>query len=156
MKLLIRQRVFSWTDSYDVYDENENPKYFVKAEFFSLTHQLHVYDRNQAEIGVVRQQLFQFLPQFVVERNGQIIGKIQKKLTFFKPEYRVDFMGWQVEGDFWGWNYNVYQGNSKIMNITKELFHWGDTYVIEFADPADEVMGLLLVIAIDAANCSQD
>ena len=44
MRLLIKQRVFSWTDSYDVYDENENPKYFVKAEFFSLGHQLHVYD----------------------------------------------------------------------------------------------------------------
>ena len=32
MRLLIKQRVFSWTDSYDVYDENENAKYFVKAE----------------------------------------------------------------------------------------------------------------------------
>ncbi len=26
MRLLIKQRVFSWTDSYDVYDENENAK----------------------------------------------------------------------------------------------------------------------------------
>lgn len=34
MKLLIKQRVFSWTDTYDVYDEDGNPKYFVKAEFF--------------------------------------------------------------------------------------------------------------------------
>lgn len=33
MRLLIKQRVFSWTDSYDVYDENENPKYFVKRSF---------------------------------------------------------------------------------------------------------------------------
>ena len=23
MKLLIKQRVFSWTDTYDIYDENE-------------------------------------------------------------------------------------------------------------------------------------
>ena len=49
MRLLIKQRVFSWTDSYDVYDENENAKYFVKAEFFSLGHQLHIYDRNDRE-----------------------------------------------------------------------------------------------------------
>ena len=27
MKLLVKQRVFSWTDSYDVYDENEYLKY---------------------------------------------------------------------------------------------------------------------------------
>ena len=57
MRLLIKQRVFSWTDSYDVYDENENPKYFIKAEFFSLGHQLHVYDRNNHELGVIRQRL---------------------------------------------------------------------------------------------------
>ena len=37
--------------------------------------------------------------------------------------------------------------------ISKELLHWGDTYVIDFTNPADELMGLLLVIAIDAANC---
>lgn len=40
------------------------------------------------------------------------------------------------------------------MTITKELFHWGDTYVIDFQNPEDEIPGLLLVIAIDAANCS--
>ena len=31
MKLLMKQRVFSWTDTYDVYDEAGNKKYFVKA-----------------------------------------------------------------------------------------------------------------------------
>ena len=35
MRLLIKQRVFSWTDAYDVYDENENAKYFVKAIYLS-------------------------------------------------------------------------------------------------------------------------
>lgn len=29
MRLLIKQRVFSWTDSYDVYDENGNVKYIL-------------------------------------------------------------------------------------------------------------------------------
>ena len=44
MKLLIKQRVFSWTDTYDVYDESGNVKYFVKAEFLSIGHRIHVYD----------------------------------------------------------------------------------------------------------------
>ena len=29
MKLLFRQRAFSWFDSYDIYDENENTVYVV-------------------------------------------------------------------------------------------------------------------------------
>ena len=31
MKLLFRQRAFSWFDSYDIYDENENTVYVVKG-----------------------------------------------------------------------------------------------------------------------------
>ena len=34
MQLLIKQRVFSWSDTYDIYDEQGNQKYFVKNEFF--------------------------------------------------------------------------------------------------------------------------
>ena len=57
MQLLIKQRVFSWTDTYDVYDEKEEPKYFVKAEFFALGHQIHVYDKSGREVGMVKQRL---------------------------------------------------------------------------------------------------
>ena len=32
MKLLFRQRAFSWFDSYDIYDENENTVYVVKGQ----------------------------------------------------------------------------------------------------------------------------
>lgn len=156
MRLLIKQRVFSWTDSYDVYDEDGNAKYFVKAEFFALGHQLHVYDQNNHEIGVIRQKILTFLPAFEIEIGGRSIGMIQKQFAFFKPKYEIDYNGWRVEGDFLGWEYDVYSGCSAVIHISKELFQWGDTYVIDFGDPADELDGLLLVIAIDAANCSQD
>ena len=44
MQLLIKQRVFFWSDTYDIYDENGNQKYFIKNEPISLGHRLHVYD----------------------------------------------------------------------------------------------------------------
>ena len=43
MKLLIKQRVFSWTDTYDIYDEDGNVRYFVKGDFFSIGHRLRVF-----------------------------------------------------------------------------------------------------------------
>lgn len=157
MRLLIKQRVFSWTDTYDVFDENENPKYFVKSQFLSLGHNIHVYGSAwNTEVGAVHQKLFSFLPQFEIEINGNIVGTIQKKFTMFRPKYEIDCNGWRVEGDFLGWNYEVMSGCSAIMHVTKEPFHWGDTYVIDFQNPEDELMGLLLVIAIDAANCSNN
>lgn len=153
MKLLIKQRVFSWTDTYDVYDEQGKAKYFVKAEFFSLGHKIHVY-RNHKEIGMIQQKLLTMMPKFEVEIQGKRVGLIEKRFTFFKPKYEIDYNGWRVEGDFLGWEYDVMSGCSAVMHISKEILHWGDTYVIDFQNPEDEIMGLLLVIAIDAANCS--
>lgn len=42
-----------------------------------------------------------------------------------------------------------------IIHISKQLLSWGAVYVIDINDPADELDGLMLVIAIDAANCTQ-
>ena len=153
MKLLIKQRVFSWGDTYDIYDENGNVKYVVKAEIFALGHQLHVYDANGFEIGQIKQKLLTFLPRFEIEMNGRTVGTISKQFTLFRPKYEIDFNGWRVEGDFLGWDYDVYEGCCSVIHISKELFHWGDTYVIDFNNPQDEIMGMMLVVAIDAANC---
>lgn len=156
MRLLIKQRVFSWTDTYDVFDEYENPKYFVKAELFSWGHRIHVFDSNTGnELGSIRQQVFSFLPRFHLEIEGTDAGTVQRQLSFLRPRYDIDVNGWRVEGDFLAWNYEVYDGSSPVMQITKEPFHWGDTYFIDISNPKDELMGLLLVIAIDAANCSK-
>ena len=128
----------------------------MKAEFFSLGHQLHVSDAGGNEIGVIRQRLFSFLPAFDIEIGGVVRGSIQKQFALFRPKYEVDCMGWRVEGDFLGWDYDVYSGCSPVIHISKKLFQWGDTYVIDIANPEDELMGMLLVIAIDAANCTQN
>lgn len=156
MRLLIKQRVFSWTDTYDVYDEAGNPKYFVRAQLLALGHQIHVYDRFDNEIGMVKQRLFTFLPAFDIEIGGRSFGSIQKQFSFFKPKYELEYNGWRCEGDFMSWNYDVYSGCSAVVHISKQLLHWGDTYVIDILNPQDEIMALMLAIAIDAANCTQN
>ena len=155
MKLLIKQRVFSWSDTYDVCDENGETKYFVKAELISLGHQLHVYDRFDHEIGMVKQRLLMLRPAFDIESGGRQAGSVQKRFTLFKPKYDLDYNGWRCEGDFMAWDYDIYAGCSVAGHISKEWLHWGDTYVIDIVDPQDEIMALMLVLAIDAANCTQ-
>lgn len=94
MKLLIKQRVFSWGDKYDIYDEQGNVKYFVKGEIFSFGHQLHVYDMYDNEIGSVHEKIFSFPKKFEIVMNGATRGIITKQFTFFFQKYDVDFNGW--------------------------------------------------------------
>jgi len=154
MELYIRQRVFSWTDSYDVYDTDGTPRYEVKAEFLSLTHKIHVYDKHTGtEVGAIRQRLFSLLPTFEIVIGDQVLGVIRKKFTFLRQCYEVDYRGWDVEGNFLGWDYRVTKNGTEVMSISKEIFHWTDAYVLRYRDYASEIPGLLLVLAIDAANC---
>lgn len=156
MQLCIKQRVFSWTDSYDVYDENGVAKYFVRAELLALGHQIHVYEKQTGrEVGSIHQRLLTLLPVFDIIVNGQAQGSVAKKLSLFTPRYEVDFRGWHVEGDLFGWDYSVYQANMEVMSISKEWLTWGDTYTLRYTNPAYEMPGLLLVLAIDAANCDK-
>lgn len=157
MKLLIKQRVFSFVDSYQVYDESGNVRYEVEDALFRLGHNIHVYDKNTGrEVGSIHQKLFTFLPEFEIVIDGRVMGSVRKEFTFFHPKYHVDYRGWSVEGDVFGWDYRVMRGDMEVMSISKELFNWSDTYSLCYDSPADEIPGLLLVIAIDAVNCDRN
>ncbi len=157
MRLCIKQRVFSWGDTYDIYDENGVARYYVKAELFSFGHRIHVYEKETGrELGSIHERLLTFLPCFEIAMNGQVVGTVKKEFTFLRPSYQVDFKGWHVAGDFFGWDYQVMQGAFPVMTISKQLLTWGDTYTLEYDNPANELPGLLLVVAIDAANCGKD
>lgn len=149
MKLLIKQRAFSWTDTYDVYDEYDEPKYFVKAEMFRLTHQIHIYDRDRNEIGMIKQRFFTLMPTFDIEINGQPFGSIEKKFTFFKPKYNLDYNGWRCEGDFMSWNYSVYEACSMVAQISKKAVPLGRYLCYRLCRPEKRNFGAY------ARNCNR-
>ena len=65
MKLLFKQRMFSWFDSYDIYDEAGNTVYTVKGEL-AWGHCLRIYDAYGQSIGVVKERVLSFLPKFEI------------------------------------------------------------------------------------------
>ena len=59
MKLLFKQRLFLWFDSYDIYDEAGNTAYVVKGQL-SWGHKLVIYDAYGNEVGMVVQKVLTF------------------------------------------------------------------------------------------------
>ena len=156
-RLLIKQKVFSWTDTYDVYDEAGNPKYYVKADFFSIGHRIRIYDKaTGSELGIIQEKVLRIFKEFEISINGISQGIIKKQFSMFVPKYNIDYKGWRLEGDFMQWNYTIYEGNRLVVNIDKQLFQWGDTYVLDIVDPVDELPALMVAIAMDAAKCSEN
>ena len=83
-------------------------------------------------------------------------GIIKKQFSILRPRYNIDYKGWRLEGDFLRWNYDVYEQSRLVAHISKQLFRWGDTYVLDIANDADELPALMVAIAMDAAKCSED
>lgn len=155
MKLLFRQRIFSWFDSYDIYDEEGNTIYVVKGQL-AWGHCLKIYDAGGNELGLVQERLFRLLPHFDMYAGNQKIGSIRKELTFLKPVYDIDLNDWQVTGSFTEWNYSILDRHGEIIaEIRKELLHLSDTYVIDVKNDEDALYVLMIVLAIDAEKCSQ-
>ncbi|MDD6095420.1 MAG: LURP-one-related family protein [Clostridia bacterium] len=155
MKLLFKQRLFSWFDSYDIYDEAGNTVYTVKGEL-SWGHLLRIYDAGGCEIGMIKERVFTWLPKFEIYQREQYIGCISKEFTFFKPKFNIDCNGCHVEGDLFEWDYTIKNpsGNS-VAAVTKEIWNWTDTYTIDVENPRDALCALMLVLAIDAEKCSR-
>lgn len=84
------------------------------------------------------------------------MGRIKKEFTFFKPQFTIDFNGWQVDGAWMEWDYTIWDGQRQVASISKELFRLTDTYTIDVADPGDALGALLVVLAIDAEKCSRN
>lgn len=155
MKLLFKQRAFTWFDSYDIFDEAGNTVYTVQGRL-AWGHKLEISDAAGNYLGQVRQEVLTFRPRFSLFIGENCVGQLRKEFALFKPVFTLDCNGWEIEGNFWEWDYRVTEGSRIVMTVSKELFHWTDTYQMDLADPRDALLCLMIVLAIDAEKCSRN
>ena len=156
MRMYFKQRMFSWFDSYDIYDEQGNTLYVVKGQL-AWGHCLKIFDAYGQEVGMVKERLLTFLPKFEIYFGDTYVGCIKKEFSFFKPQYDIEYNGWHIDGSFLEWDYNITDttGNT-VASISKEILHWTDQYVIDVVDENDALIALMFVLAIDAEKCSRN
>ena len=155
MRLLFRQRMFSWFDSYDIYDESGAVIFTVKGQL-SWGHCLQIYDAHGRHVGTVRERVLTFLPQFELYEGDAYVGRIRKEFTFFRPSFTIDCNGWRVDGEIFEWDYTIRDASGVVATVSKELFRWTDTYVIDVGSSRDALRCLMVVLAIDAEKCSRN
>lgn len=156
MKLLLKQRLFSWFDSYDITSEDGTIAYTVKGRL-SWGHCLRIFDAAGNAVGTVREKVFSWLPKFELYVGEKYAGRIYKKWSWFKPRYSFECNGWQVQGDFLEWDYSIFAPQGGLVaKIGKELLNWTDTYVLDIADPQNALLVLMFALAIDAEKCSRN
>ncbi len=156
MKFYIKQRIFTWNDKFNIYDQQGNQYLSVKGEVFSFGKKLHVFDGNNKEIAFVRERITMWFPKFNVTVRGREIGEIVQKAALFHNKYLFPALGWEITGNFMDHDYTICGGGITVASITKKWFSIGDSYEIDIADGIDPLPVLAAVLVIDATTDYND
>ena len=114
-------------------------------------------DTYGTHLATVKEVVFTLLPRYEFYMGDRPVGTLSKELTFLKPKYDLDYNGWMISGDVMEWEYSILgPDGGPVASISKQLFNWTDTYVIDVLDPNDAIYTLMIVLAIDAEKCSRD
>ena len=164
-RLIVGQKPYTFKESFQIFDERENVKYVVKGKLVSATHDLTVYDASgKIKLGRVKEKLVSWRspfsmeahPQdFVIEMGGKKLGKMKSRFAFGKRKFKFTFNDWSLEGNIFGLNYKVLDGKEKVMEVSEKVWTIGDTYYIDITNPENELLCILILLAIDSSHTSK-
>lgn len=149
MKLCIKQKVFSFKDRFNIFDERGEIKYTAEGEILTLGKKLHVKDCTGREVIFIKQRLLTFLPKYEISVLEAAPVQIVKNFTLLRHEYAIPDWDIVIRGDFFAHEYEVLRNGRKIAHLSKEWFTWGDTYAIDIGEQKDELTALAAILVVD-------
>ena len=157
MKLLLKQRMWSWFDSFDIYDETGHTYFTVEGQL-AWGHMFRIYDKNGIVVASLKEAVWTWMSRFYAyDKDGNQIGDIHKQLTMWTPKFDMRMNGktFSIEGNWIQWDYQLFCEGKTVAVIRKEIWNWTDTYSIT-VNEKDALSSILIVLAIDAIKCNQE
>lgn len=151
MRLMIKQKIFSFGDDFVVRDEMENPIITVKGKVFSFGDKLRIYDMYGNEIFYIEQKLFKLMPQYEIWQNGNQVAYLKREFTLFKPRINIQsvYGNFTIEGKILQHNFTIYRDNQDVAVVSKKFVSFSDTYTLDIRENENVYFLTTLVIVID-------
>ncbi len=152
MKLMLKQRLPSWLDSTDVFDEAGDAVFHVDGQL-SLGQQFDIYDSYGCHIASLRRRRVSVLPRFEIIIGGVGCGDLCRELSLRRTCYRLDHFGWVIEGNLTQWDYEI---STVSGTPVARVFGEPDGYGLEVVRSRDALAALLVVLAMDVEKSSRN
>lgn len=159
MKFYMKQKMFSLSQRFDIFNEAGESVFYVENELLSLGRKMHVYEtKTDQEVAFIQQKLLVWLPRFEVYVDGDHISTIKKELTFLKPKYTISGLDWNIQGNWLEYDYQIYtKDNREVASIGKKWFSFTDSFEFDIKDDSVNPIAVISVIlAIDAVMDSRE
>jgi uncharacterized protein YxjI len=155
-KLIANSKIFSLGGEMWITDENEKPRYTIKASFMKFPKHFTILDNAGSARSVVTHKSMSMMPKFFLEVDGQEVATISQKATLMKKKFEVDAGNIQLLGNVWDMSFEVVRDGQLIGKIDKSWTSGRDKYMIEVESAEDEVLVLGLVLAVNYVKAEED
>ena len=100
MKLVLKEKVFTLKERFNVTDEQEQPLYSVEGKFFSWGHQFDVEDASGAHVAHIQQKVLALLPRYFITCDGMEEMELKGHINIIHPHYTLETPDgdWEVRG----------------------------------------------------------
>lgn len=151
MRYLIKEKIFSLGDKFNIQDENGGVRYQVEGKVFSIGNKLKIYDLNGKELIYIEQKVFKFLPEYEIYMYGDLLAKVKQRLRLFRASFDIEstYGSLTVEGDVFGHDFDILKNGKSIASVSKKWVAFSDTYSVDIEDDEDQPFILALVIVLD-------
>ena len=150
MKVILRQKSPSVTESYTVTDEKGDPLFELRSDFFALSPTYELIDTSENIRGCIKQRSMTIDRIYDIFCDGIPMGCAER--TKGKPgrnTFSFAYNGWTAEGDIAGLEFRVYENGFCVVEISRKLDSLSDTYVINIANDPDLMPSVMFAAAID-------
>ncbi|MBE6083112.1 MULTISPECIES: LURP-one-related/scramblase family protein [Tissierellales] len=151
MRYLVRERIFSIGDKFDIQDESGRNVYEVAGKVFSFGNKLNIFDMSGNNLIYIEQKIFKFLPEYYIYMGDKIVANVKKEFTFFRPKFNIfsDFGDFTLEGDIFAHDFSIFKDGNEICRVNKKWISISDAYGVEIFGDEDPAFILALCIVFD-------
>jgi uncharacterized protein YxjI len=148
----MRERMFSIGEDFWIEDESGQRAFLVDGKALRLRQTFELKDPEGEVLTVIKKKIVSVRDTMVVERDGETVAKVHKKL--FSPLRHkmsielADGQEWTATGDIIEKNYLIEGEQGTVAQTSRKWFRIRDTYGIEIDHP-DVPLVISVAVAVD-------
>jgi uncharacterized protein YxjI len=153
MRYAVREKIFSIGGDFWITDDQGNRAFLADGKAMSVHQTVELKDASGAVVAVVRKKLLAMRETMEIERNGAPSATVRKALV--SPLHHrsvIDLAdGGQLEavGNILDKEFEINGGGRTLARISRAWFTVRDTYGVDVAPGADDILMLAVAVALD-------
>ena len=148
--LFTTSKVFTLHHKIDITDSNETVLYHAETKFPSLHDKTDIFDASGASIAHIERKLISLRERhFVTMSDGTEFQISNEILHIVKDITNIEGLGWQLQGNILGLNFELYDENGQIIAvIAQKMLSIHDKYCIDIYRPEYEKTVVAILITL--------